>query len=941
MILHSRNAIGSPKRYSLLTTIAGTLILAALGVAGNHFKITLFFNVDLIFGSIASLLALTIFGFWPGVLTALAASSYTYILWNHPYAIIIMTAEVLFVGLLLRKPNRNIVVLDTFYWMVLGIPLVFIFYYLVMGLDINSSLLIMFKQSINGIINALAVNIILTAACFIQWETGKSKSNNKKNPTRAVDQLMFNLTVSLLVIPTLFIIVSASRGELGNIESELKLKLGIAQEATRKAADLWIEEHKLVLSFAKDEITDAGNDLNRTMKNLHESHPTINGLVLTDADGAVVYQSLNDTVQEETVHERLQKIIQDKEAQNNDDIIIQYSRIPRSCISMTAKIHQNRYELVHLLTCPDNLSRILSDVVSGWNLNATLFSRTNKIVAASYASGDPPSYSRFDPAEASAVFEGGVYLWEAPVKDNISVMERWKQSVYFTRTQLSEISDWHLVLNAGTAPYQNALYKSFALNLAMFFVILVIVVVLTGFGSTMLVRSLGKLGRITTGLPEKIRSGNAVEWPKSFVTEVSELVVNFRSMTEAVREQFQSLSSANDQLKKAKDEAEQANRVKSLFLTNMSHDIRTPLGSVIGMSDLLLDTSLNEEQHSYIEIISQSSKTLLQILNDVVDLSRIEAGKMQLEKTHFYLNQVVEDSVSLFRIEAVMKEIALTTETADNVPRYLYGDPYKLRQVLINLVGNAVKFTSHGSVTVTISREDIIDRVIKLRFSVTDTGIGIPPEQQKVIFESFTQGKNTPANKYGGSGLGLTISRHIVSLMEGSINLDSEPGKGSTFSFTAVFGFGKKEAAAVKQNEPGITEQLSPRDWQRIREMNVLVVDDNKINQILIQKMLDKHNISVTTAESGEEAITLLGQEQFDFVLMDIQMPGMNGFETTGKIRKDIPHGREIPIIAMTAYAGEAEKSRCLKAGMNEIIIKPFAFEKIIEKMARQTEKNG
>jgi hypothetical protein len=177
--------------------------------------------------------------------------------------------------------------------------------------------------------------------------------------------------------------------------------------------------------------------------------------------------------------------------------------------------------------------------------------------------------------------------------------------------------------------------------------------------------------------------------------------------------------------------------------------------------------------------------------------------------------------------------------------------------------------------------------------------------------------------------------------MGGSIALDSEPGKGSRFSFTVNLGLGKKKAVTAEQNKSDITEQLNSRVWERIRKMNILVVDDNKINQILIQKMLEKHNIAHTAAESGEEAIALLEQEQFDLVFMDIQMPGMDGFETTDKIRKDIPRGQEIPIIAMTAYAGEEEQNRCLQAGMDEIIIKPFTFEKIIEKMAKQTEKNS
>jgi signal transduction histidine kinase/CheY-like chemotaxis protein len=915
-------------RYPLIWKIFGTIILALLGIAGNHFKITLFFNVDLIFGSVASLLALTIFGFWSGAVTALIASSYTYILWNHPYAIIIMTVEVIFVGLFLRKDTgRNIVVLDSLYWVVLGMPFVFLFYRLVMGLDINSTLLIMFKQSINGILNALAVNLLLSGFFFLRWRRGN------KEKTGGFSQLMFNLTVSLLVIPTLFIIVSTSRAELDDVQKELTLKLGIALESTGKAVDLWLREHEIMLTLAAAEIGENGRRYEKTLTNLQKSYPELRGVTLHASDGGIIFSSLKSGVNVSEFLKKIPDIFNDLSPGEGQSLFSRYVSADEEEIMMTVPADSPEIAWVSIHILPGSLSGLLNEIVGEWNLNARLYDRNQQIIAASLPEPETLPVQIASGGVGDSVSLGsGVYLWEAPVRENISVMERWKQSIYFSTKEIDTVPGWQLVMDARTAPYQGALYHTFAVNLFIFLVIVIIVVILTTIGSILLLRSLGKLQRITTGLPERIESGTAVSWPGSFVTEVSELVTNFRKMTGAINQQFKSLQ-------QAKEETEQASRVKSQFLTNMSHDIRTPLGSVIGMSGMLLETDLDDEQHSYVEIISQSSKTLLQILNDVVDLSRIESGKMTLDAEDFDLNHVIEDSVSLFRIEAVMKELELKTDIQESVPRVLTGDPYKLRQVLINLVGNAVKFTSRGSVTLSVRIAERRGEEYRLTFSVKDTGIGIPREQQDLIFESFTQGAATPASRYGGSGLGLTISRHIVDLMGGTITLESEPGKGSTFSFTGRFLPGNEDKVSKRKRNASEVLKLDQQDWNRIRSMNILVVDDNRINQIMIQKMLEKHNIPVRIAENGKEALRVLEDKAFDLIFMDIQMPGMDGFETAQEVRSR--KSSEVPIVAMTAYAGESEQRRCYESGMNGIIIKPFTLEKILVKMNEHCPGSG
>jgi signal transduction histidine kinase/CheY-like chemotaxis protein/HPt (histidine-containing phosphotransfer) domain-containing protein len=374
-------------------------------------------------------------------------------------------------------------------------------------------------------------------------------------------------------------------------------------------------------------------------------------------------------------------------------------------------------------------------------------------------------------------------------------------------------------------------------------------------------------------------------------------------------------------LNEALNQAKASIQIKQQFMANMSHEIRTPMNAIIGFTNLLKKTKLDEQQEEHIDTIKAAGENLLTIINDILDFSKIEAGMMRIEKISFELTDVLDNIQHLFKDKIREKDIEFTIERNKNIPNTLVGDPIRLTQILINLIGNSVKFTSKGLIKLQINPLKIEGKNYTLQFILSDTGIGIPNDKLEAIFDDFNQGNTSTTREYGGTGLGLSIVKNLIELQKGKIHVASIESQGTTFSFTITYPIGEK-TDRIKTEADNKSNQVTRNEKQEI-----LVVEDNILNQKLAMLLLNDLGYSSEIAVNGQIALEKLSEKKYDLILMDLQMPVLDGYETIKKIREVLKI--KTPVIAMTAHAFDGEKEKCIKLGMNDYITKPILEEEL------------
>jgi len=452
---------------------------------------------------------------------------------------------------------------------------------------------------------------------------------------------------------------------------------------------------------------------------------------------------------------------------------------------------------------------------------------------------------------------------------------------------------------------------------------------------------INKLGadKITTTYEHQVITQNSglrwQEWTDYIVSEENGKVTEFQSVGYDITER----KKAEEALHAAREEATAASRAKSQFLANMSHEIRTPLSSVIGFISLMRTTPLNETQENYLNHAKVSAQTLLGIINNILDLSRIEAGKLELDPVISEIPAVCKEALDIIHYQAEARELDLTFSYQSQAPAHALVDPLRLKQVLVNLLANAVKFTDEGEVELKVTFEEISSDKGRFTFTVNDTGIGISEEEQKRLFKAFTQADNSISRKYGGTGLGLTISNLLAEMMGSHIELSSEPGKGSTFFFTIETTFEHKE-----KDKKAADATPSIIVLQSDHPPVVLLVEDDQMNREVYSEMITRiiPEALVREATNGQEAIDLIEAEKVDFVFMDLTMPGMDGFEATRAIRrheKEQGTQKSMPIVALTVGSLRDNKDKCLEAGMDDFLTKPIDNAQLREVLVKHLVK--
>ncbi len=817
-----------PKNTALRSNASFSIlaILVVAGYLGNYFKFPFTFNIDFLFGSIAVLIAVRLYGLGWGTLAAAIASFHTIIIWQHPYAFIIFTCEACFVGWRLRRTKQSLLFLDMLYWLLIGMPLAWIFYKYFLQLNLTTTAIIMVKQGVNGMLNALLAQLLLSNVPLAKWAQRPSAIS-----TLSFKQTILNLLVACIFLPSMMLMGLDNRNTMRQQEALVDVTLQASAADLAAELRLWQQQGQVSL------------------------------------ERQLIRQILDTS----------------------------------------------RYPLAIESTLLDERDRTVVTTRSDLKLQQPFDRRTGADIR---------------------TLPSAVYHWLPTLPGKPSAI-RWSQSVYVKELPIGAGTPWTLAMEAPIAPQILQLQHHYLKSMILLLLIAVISILLANVLSRRLVQPILQLAQLTTNLPEKLLKREPISLPNSSVLEIAALSNNFQNMAATLKQQFQEIHDTNIQLQRTKEKAEIANQAKSTFIANMSHELRSPLNAILGFAQIITRSqTLPPEHQENVSIISRSGEHLLSLINNVLDLSKIEAGKTTLNRASFDLHRLLDDIHDLFQLKAEEKNLQFQVEYDASVPRYICTDEVKLRQISINLVNNAIKFTEQGGILlqVEVRENDALptadNNLRTIAFAVKDTGAGIAPQELETLFEAFTQ-TETGQKAQEGTGLGLPISRQFVQLMGGDLTVNSELGKGTTFKFDI----------RVAEVSPQHIERQSPQRRVIALEPNqpcyrILIADDKPINRQLLIKLLSPLGFAVKEASNGKEAIEIWQQWKPNLIWMDMRMPVMDGYAATQTI-KATTQGQATAVIALTASMFEEERAVVLSAGCDDFLRKPFRENDIFTAMEK------